>query len=288
MCVKKMFIYSIEEEIHLETLIENLKSNKELCCFWLGAGVSKIAGYPLWEELIMKLKEIFIWRGVVEPHILRLLDDPYLKFPQKMQCFKGCHKYLYIDTMKKVFEEVEYMLDKEVFKIIGKFLNQEILIITTNIDKGLQNTLNLSDDHISIIPIENCSINSKIIYLHGRIDKPESWVFAEEDYAKFYHNPPRKVRECWEKIFNNYMIFVYIGYSLTEMEIYSQFFNEDAKRKKVFWIPGISEKNKENIKNNIRYFRYVLELDFKTIPYIVEDKTSLIKLLSEIYDKAFN
>ncbi len=292
-----MVIYSIEEEINLEKLIDNLKRNKKLCCFWLGAGVSKIAGYPLWEDLIMKLKEIFMQRKIIEPHILRLLDSPSLKFPQKMQCFKK-YEYLYIDTIKKIFEKVEYILknkkDKEntlgeaIFEVIKKFLDQEILIITTNIDKSLQEFLSLSDDQISIIPIEHYSRNSKIIYLHGRIDKPESWVFAEEDYAKFYYNNPRKVGEYWEKIFKNYEIFIYIGYSLSEMEIYSQFFTEDAKRKKIFWIPGISEENKENIKNNLIYFKDVLSLNFKTIPYIIEDKTSLIKLLSEIYHKSFD
>ena len=48
----EMSLYPFQEIQTLEELASSLRNNYK-CCWFLGAGVSKIAGYPLWRELVI-------------------------------------------------------------------------------------------------------------------------------------------------------------------------------------------------------------------------------------------
>ena len=51
--------YPYQENQNFDLLIQFLKKEGGNCILWIGAGISRIAGYPSWKELVLKTFNFF-------------------------------------------------------------------------------------------------------------------------------------------------------------------------------------------------------------------------------------
>jgi len=278
-------LYPFEEKKQLDELVYIFKNANGNIVLWLGSGISKMAGYPLWNELAYELIECYK-RKHSDDIINKMLENFYQKgdFLRILETIKSKDESLYKKEIQRIFNANPHSeKDKSILYTIKKFMEKGVIVITTNIDMELQRTLNLDDEKISIVPTREIRPTPKLIYLHGRIDKPESWVLTESDYAKAYDNSPRYCGKFLDGFLNQYPLVVIIGYSLREREIYRKFLKTESKPK-IFWIQLIEKSEREEeLKYQISYFRDSLRFDIKPIFY----KKDLTRLLEYIYNEAY-
>ncbi|MBO8140386.1 MAG: SIR2 family protein [Thermosipho sp. (in: Bacteria)] len=259
--------------------------------FWLGAGISKLLGYPLWEDLINQLIERFNIEKSQNFEFLKTLEiiseyKEKKKFSAVLEILKNIDENLYEKEIQKNFASAERNSEKNIgiFPIVREFIKNGIIVITTNIDMELQRFLNINDQYISIIPINEIRQLHKIIYLHGRIDYPNSWVMTETEYASVYDNEPRHCGRFLENFLSQCKVLVIMGYSLSEQEIYRKFLRFKNKPE-IFWLQ-LLENNQKEFENQIIYFNDNLNLNIKPIPY--KESKSLVSLLEYIYNSAYD
>lgn len=294
-------LYPFQENKDIEELIYYLRKAKQgqgNIAFWIGAGVSKLVGYPLWEEFVNQLVQIY--------QVLNFNNYEYLRkkelikelkkdreFEKILEIIKSYDKELFERNVQKIFKSVEQNPNKDIsiFNIVSKFVRHRVIIITTNLDIELENilrkNLGINEEQISIVSEDGGgSLDKYIYYLHGRIDKPDSWVLTETDYAEVYDNEPRVCSKFLEKFLKQLEVLVIMGYSLSEKEIYRKFFKRATSDLKIFWIQLLDTPKKEKkFKEQIFYFSDILGLNIKPIPYRESEK--LTSLLEEIYQKAY-
>jgi hypothetical protein len=161
------------------------ESNKPLV-FWLGAGVSKWCGYPLWGEIADKLHSCFL---KYEPSYdkekaITLLSSK--KYPDFFELCKIHNKKKYFSFLSKEFAP------KKTTPIYERFVNilneiKPVHIITTNVDEKLEASLTKTRT-TQKTDIEYClhSLNNQesfICKIHGSISSVNSMVFTSGDYA---------------------------------------------------------------------------------------------------------
>jgi hypothetical protein len=98
---------------------------------------------------------------------------------------------------------------------------------------GFQKYLGIDDSSVSIAP-GFCYPPTRINYLHGRIDKEESWIFTSTHYINSYDINGAPCMEFIKKIFENYSV-IFIGYGLREHEILRGI-NRSKKNRQHFWL----------------------------------------------------
>jgi hypothetical protein len=295
------YLEPYEEKRNLGLLISYLKENHKRSsgkvAFFIGAGVSKLAGYPLWKDLVEELMKDFMNSdkliiSVQKPLIEKLYKDE--KLTEALQVMKQSDKILYQDKITSIFKKCEQNPNKNVkiFEVIANFAKYNVKLITTNIDMELENALKskykyFTDSDIGIVTLGNNLTDKVLYYLHGRIDLPESWVLTEDDYATFYYDSDK--RHCdkfLEWLFKNIEVLVIIGFSLKDYEIRKKLLAK-AKNIEIFWFYRNIEGEKSNL---VDYLMGIADLNIKIIPYLEEDgnKSNLINLLEYIFNKAFN
>jgi len=189
------------------------ESNKPLV-FWLGAGVSKWCGYPLWGELADKLHSCFL---KYEPtydkqNAITLLKEN--NYPDFFDLCKTNNKKKYFSFLAKEFAPQK---TTPVYERFVNILNEikPLQIITTNVDEKLEASLTQIKT-IQKTDIEHCltSINNQesfICKIHGSISSIKSVVFTSEDYANLIGNS--SYITLLKNIFSSTNV-VFIGYGL--------------------------------------------------------------------------
>jgi len=295
-------IYPYEEEKKFKLLIQCLKKYKENCVFWIGAGISKIAGYPLWKELVLEVINFFE-KNEDKLSFEKKIEFESLKDTTKQEEFseeqsseeligilqelKYLNEDLYIEGIKQAFKDREKKQNSKIYLKLGKFVTRGIPIATTNIDKGLEIALKIPKSKISIVSLGNYNLDSMIFYLHGRLDKPKSWILSEGEYGEKYGNSPEFL-DFWKKFLNKYKVIIFLGYSLKEEDIRRKFYNGDNV---LFWIERISkednrQKKIEDMANVIKQLKRNKIIIYPII-YKYDNENSVFKLLDKIYQKAF-
>ncbi|GEM_PF-4574935 len=275
-------LYPLQENKDIKELIYYLHKAQQgqgKIAFWIGAGISKLAGYPLWEELVNQLIQIYQalnfnnYEYVMKKQLIEKLKKDR-EFEKILEIIKSDAKEFFERSVQEIFKNVEQNPNKDIsiFNVISKFIRHRIIIITTNLDMELENILRkklgINKEQISIVPEDGGVFWDKyIFYLHGRIDKPDSWILTETDYAGVYDNEPRVCSKFLERFLNQLEALVIMGYSLSEKEIYRKFLRSGSNPK-IFWIQLLdtSEKEKE-FNEQIFYFSDTLRLSIKPIPY---------------------
>jgi len=297
----EMSLYPSKEIQTLNELTLVLRNNYK-CVWFLGSGVSKIAGYPLWRELVIdvigyfgkkqdKIKTIeglSDFQTFIVERENELIDKCKGEFKgnavETLTILKNCDQELFNKRIQEIFNECEKNQDNQIFEIISKFIKRDIdsVIITTNIDKGLQNYMKLFDERVTILGAKPVKISSdpKIIYLHGRIDYPDTWVFTDYEYAQAY-NQSEHVKNFLSDFLKNIKVLIVLGYSLSEPEIYREFYNKEIN---IYWI------EKYNTKKLLKSKMLEKKVNIKIIPYKGiqnNGKHGLFQVLDYLYNKAY-
>ena len=252
---------------------------------FIGAGVSKLLGCSLWDELAVKLAKKICTYGEAD-----VLEKEAIVSPRKVIsiCYGRCNEDSEkLQIYKKTIEEELAIVDKEKAKSLYNkiFELDPKAYITTNIDLGIIDALpeakrvEIYDctrpEDLAKIEIADFNVlrDGNIIFLHGTIKNIEEIIFPVEKYLKHYRDDHKIIIGLLKTIFKEGNVILFIGYSLTEWEIIE----------KIYRLTGEGNKEKK-IKTSYlltplyshEYTKYVLDKDYYTlfnveiIPYFID------------------
>jgi len=217
-------MYSIDElnfdEPKYEELLSVLINGT---CIFIGAGISKLGGYKLWNELSENMVAEY-WKrrnDIADSEnrfnfsiktYLSLNSNPI----EAMDYLFSLDQNLFFKVLEGNFNNITERLEiYNKFSSLTKIINN--FFIQTNIDLGFQKNLNISDDNIAINPIFG-DMTKKLTYVHGRLGIKESFIFTRRQYDHSYLNETSAVMRFLIPVFKNYNV-VFFGYSLRDFEI---------------------------------------------------------------------
>ncbi|CAM3049738.1 SIR2-like domain-containing protein [Leuconostoc gasicomitatum] len=232
-----------EYEKIVNKMAEAMKNGKLV--FFIGAGISRIQGYPSWDEYIDRL--IKYW----ESHIN---DDPAM---QKSRVYVNALDQILssnIDKKRKVdlvhqmikqafgqemFEERQLDFEKYYFEslppiteynpVLTKLANLDASYITTNYDNQIEKHLdNMKTVSATVTDIEDfdertdqVSLNT-VIHLHGMPSgRPEHFISSSSSYKKHYYSDFQPISKIRHWIDKKNLLLVFLGSSMEEDEILS-------------------------------------------------------------------
>lgn len=210
-----------------KSMIQQIKQaieNDSLIIF-VGAGVSKNSGFPLWDEVLKEFKN--------DLELTENDDQAPLKIPQYYYDTFGQNSYF--EKIEEIFKPYVNNEPNEIHNYISKIKPKHI--ITTNYDELLEKRFDKSDMQYEVIKsdmdIPYSKANNCLIKMHGDL-KQRNIVLKESDYLS-YENDFYMVSSLIKSlIMNNTILF--LGYSLNDSTFNSIFnliqksFGNNAKR----------------------------------------------------------
>lgn len=191
------------KDTHIEHIIEASRNNRLI--LFVGAGISKDSGYPLWREVIESFGDELYGKD-------KNYNFDYLKIPQYYYNTFG--KIKYEEKILESFNEVNARpnhIHKQIDRIAPKH------IITTNYDTLIEDQLNSGILKYEVIKkdsdVPNSKLGNYIIKMHGDINE-RNFVLKEDDYYNYNNDFPVISQLIQSLIVNNTLLF--IGYSLSD------------------------------------------------------------------------
>ena len=256
--------------------IVNAIDNKKLLIF-VGAGISRLYGYPGWNELGTFLIKKAINEGILsysEKETLLSGDFSPMEIVTIMSNkFESMHKNLGVANIVKELSE-DKNNNKRLSNKIAKYLSAyNSLIITTNADTSLDDTKYFKE-RVKVYNFEKYKPGPhnffSFIHLHGCIREPNSLIFTSEQYARAYTIDSDFGRNLSSLFNDNEWVILFLGYGVNEFELIRYFIkNKNPTSKKMFLIEGYLDKD---------YVKYGLDdeyyasLGIKLIRYSREKK----------------
>jgi tetratricopeptide (TPR) repeat protein len=274
---------------HIKDLIEFYPNNKrninELTSYiknakivpFIGAGLSKFAGYPLWSEFLDNIFEEYKDRE----RIKSIISDPnFKKFTCTMKASllkKNMGQALIvreiIDAFKDKEREREHFLNQPVW-ILPDLFNG--LILTTNFDKLIERVYDLQwKTHIATCSVSDINRldnirNDIILYkLHGTIDEPGKIILTQEDYIEHYKEGSPHYSILNKHVSGKNILF--IGCGLTGDEELIPFY-KDSFNFAIYPCSSQKDTEENEFKLSAKNIIPILfpENDFSYIKYILE------------------
>ncbi len=287
---------------------------------FIGAGVSKQVGLPLWKEFAYNRLETIYQNGLVD---YRTYCDLKNLEPKKLLTI--CEMFLKEKSItpqpaKEVFKITNYMKYKEVYE---KLYSMNAIYVTTNYDECLDNfALNRLQDReitasqsaesdksrrmiIGAKPplgevvikqtdlLESKLQNGNVIHIHGSVNDESGMVVTLNDYMLHYGNLSKdnhpELSIFLDRIFNTKYVVLFIGYGLEEYEILeymlSKVKNPGSTRKHYLLYNCFKEDKK--LVNLLR--KYYLGFSVELIPYDISRAgySQLITIIDE-WSKVLN
>lgn len=237
---------------------------------FIGAGVSRLAGYPDWEELADKSIKYFLKAGRINFAEAEQLSKLPVRVRISIAAILEEQTGINID-FKEILKPSEdrKQVGDEIFTQISKLSEFSKCFITTNYDEELDkipaNKLHFTDDAVDefdeiqgstdpqqstigkepkIIYLEeeltmSCLELNSIIHVHGSVKKRESMVFSTNDYLKRYKGHSvvngKPVENSYlnllDQIFNTKnRCALFVGYGLNELEILEYVIEKTLKK----------------------------------------------------------
>jgi len=255
---------------------------------FVGAGVSRLAGYPSWNDLAdYILKEIAIHVefdfSFKDVESLKGLD-PKKKLSIAIDIWKSqhnsiselLHKYLHLENNQhKIYELINTL---------------KVPFVTTNYDNELINIINQKDISIEptsmsqpveikknknpIIEVDNITIEklqniNNVIYLHGNIKNESSLIITTKDYSNHYSN--NNIQIFLEELFSNYTV-LFLGYGLEEEEILEYVIRKKKNDKNIshYRLMGFFS-HEEKLYNHLKRY-YLNHCNIEIIPFLKDNK----------------
>ena len=234
---------------------------------FVGAGVSAIAGLPLWktfaQNLIRSCRQLkyineeecdLILSKITEPK--KLISIAYEKFKKEQNL--ECYYSYFSENLKPESSE----LNQATKDILTFCKRSNALVVTTNADMLLDEYfepeliyINNSDEALS-------ATKPGLVKIHGSLSDKESLVFTSSEYLKRYANTDFK--HFLHSLFSGNRVVLFIGYGLSEFELLEHTIGTPDKE------------GKNNIKNNI----------FVLSPYFSYEKS--VKESMDLYYESLN
>ena len=284
-------IYSSEYQ-EVKEKLSKAANNGNLVIF-IGAGISKLCGFPLWNETCDKLIDYCIdqrWLSKEEGEQIRKCSAPIMKMSQ---CRRHITEDAFDQFLKGVFGKdvpEEYSDDYQRLKNALRALSS--VIVTTNIDEIFDDLCLDKNRFYSTHHIENLRIingrGRQIWHIHGSVRDITAIVFTEEQYKERYSD--EKVIAAFKRFFDsNNCTVLFVGYGLGDTELLPYFVGDLKNRKNHFFLEGHNKDNDEEFKKKckkcdergIQVLEYDLEDGgYKQIIKILEDLANYMNLES--------
>ncbi len=206
---------------------------KRDCCIFVGAGIPNAIGFPLWRKLAEDLIE-FTWseRGTfasdkftysVKQELLECANKGMLirAITYCRDLFRDVNREK--DYQAKIIEylhsENKYSLARTnpVYMQVGK-LFEKAVVLQTNLDKSIEEYCRMTTYINTNLP--NATSMPCLVYLHGIITDPTSWIMTRDEYDKFYQLNT-SFTNFVQMVFRRYDV-LFLGYSLSDKEILDQ------------------------------------------------------------------
>ena len=233
-----------EEDLKLPNEIVRKFKEKEKFALFVGAGVSKLAGMPLWSELSENAIK----------YLANKNNYSYSQLESIKRNFKDPRQILtFVETNLK--KEDRHYFYNDQFKISETkdpnpyihLLNFASINVTTNIDNLYWEAINTNNidigksnfdrpdikfEKIAIPKVSNNQIPSiikninsnSVYYLHGNIEDSSNLIMTSPQYINAYYKEESPIRVFLKHIFHNYNI-IFVGTSLQELVILEMLLN---------------------------------------------------------------
>ena len=247
-------IYSSEYQ-EVKEKLSKAANNGNLVIF-IGAGISKLCGFPLWNETCDKLIDYCIdqrWLSKEEGEQIRKCSAPIMKMT-------GCRKHMPKEAFNQFLRDVfgkdvpeEYSDDYQRLKNALRALSS--VIVTTNIDEIFDDLCLDKNRFYSTHHIENLRIikggERQIWHIHGSVRDITAIVFTEEQYKERYLD--EKVIAAFKRFFDsNNCTVLFVGYGLGDTELLPYFEGDLKNRKNHFFLEGHNKDNDEEFKKKCK------------------------------------
>ena len=280
---------SLDDDLYMPAGLKQKILDNEKVAVFVGAGVSKLLGYPLWGELAENAIDFLRSEGQIDnfqsSRIINDVSDPKQKLSILESFFdKGSEK-------RRSFYESQLLPKNEK---ITKANPYDVLVdqvfnwikITSNVDLAFGNALKTSLDQKNktligdedrlpkVISLDDLIVysdfstkkleQSKIYHLHGVIKEPSSIIFTTLDYIDTYYKKDKPTYAFLHELFNEYTV-VFMGYGLEELQILESVINgeEGKPRQRHYALFGayLNEMNFFNIRRD--YFSNSMNIELQ-------------------------
>ncbi len=194
-----------EVKANIEQLIQAKEQNRLVV--FVGAGVSRNSGIPMWGELINTIKKQYLSISDSETDFLKIAQLFYNKRGKKE----------YYDTIKKELRYKQASYNPIHEAILS--LNPEH-IITTNYDDLFEQIIRKERAEYDIITQDSdfpdTTLSTYLIKMHGCFDK-KNIVFTEDDYLQYSQNFPL-IESFIKGLFASKLV-LFIGFSFSDINL---------------------------------------------------------------------
>lgn len=269
-------------------VLHEAAKNENIIIF-IGAGVAKLYGCLLWNEMAIKLTEELLKKRLIDYAQQEVLIAEANTNPRKVIsiCYSLCRN-------KNKLEYYEEGIRKSINNIYADELNniyEKIFSIgaraylTTNIDAGINTYITqlpnwgrpreynctISEDQNTIEQISyNIFKDGNIIYLHGNYKNIFECVLPVKKYLEFYNEKNYFINSLFENLKRTGCFIVFIGYSLNEWDIIERIYklrNNPIQNVGILLSPIYSH---EIIRFTLEQ-EYYKSFGIEPIPYIIDE-----------------
>lgn len=213
----------------LQELI-TIKRDHGRIVFWLGAGVSAWAGYPLWEGLTSKMHTRFSRSSTSYDRDAAFEKLASSNFSDVFELMKKSDVQLYFNELGETFKPADLSaVYSRMLRALEKI--RPLQILTTNVDEALEKNLS-STNTVQCSDIERVAKllhqrESFVCKLHGTSSSLQSMIFATSDYEALVANPT--YLDVLRQIFSDSTV-VFIGYGLRDQYLLELLSKADRAR----------------------------------------------------------
>ena len=260
---------------------------------FIGAGISALYGYPVWDELARRLLNQCEKEKKITKSQKEVLLSPSFSALQRVTiaCGKLGNENQGIEQVKHILseeprdEEDKISKYKRIEKIAGFLSRYRCPIITTNADLSLDKSKPFSKG-LKLDSFKKWNPHYEdlsLIHLHGSINEPENMIFTSQAYAKAYRAEDKEFGEKLIKLLKGNKTILFMGYGLNEFELIKYFISDISEIPNRFVLKGYLDKDRLVKEFDEEYYR---TLGITLIPYSMEKAgyDGLIKVL-EKWDK---
>ena len=267
---------------------------------FVGAGASRLAGCPDWDEFANAALKVFIERGTfnhaqfaqvkglsarIKLSIARSLQTRTQPQIDYRSLLHRVPRHAHVDG-RKLYSHLSKLAKTFITTNYDEWLDEELPAAAADLTGG---SGSLSDDTprprtvlykpIDLKP-ENLDREDAVIHLHGSVKDPEGMILTTPDYVRHYANDQRSrepdrqnyVPTFLEHLFRNKTV-LFVGYGLDELEILEYIIvkapttDENAVQPKHFLLHGYFSHERELMISMCRYYR---ECGIELLPFLMD------------------
>ena len=269
----------------------HLAAKNESLVLFLGAGISRLYGCPLWYELAIELIKKLNKREKITFAQKDILEKEAIYNPRKVItiCYELCKSIhcmkIYEQGVKESLSNINIENCKEIYRKI--FSLNALVHLTTNIDLGVKTFLSLNQNAYRMIKFFDCTSDydrhrieqlsynifkdGNLLFLHGTCENIQNIVLAVDKYLSFYSENIKFLDKIFSEIINTNSILIFIGYGLSEWDVIEKIYKIKKLSKEItsYLLSPIysHEITKFNLEMN-----YYKAFGVEPIPYIIDNE----------------